>query len=277
MSSRVLQKGINRITQGYSAGHPAVDLGREHITGEPVISHSSGIVVSCKNGENNNKGSTGTASYGNYVKIDPGGGYSTLYAHLKSITVKRGQSVTNGQVIGEMGNTGNSYGTHLHFEVRKNNLRIDPTEYLEKDLPIEENVDVVYQSYCKKRWLSEVVNCNDKYPDGYAGISAVNMECLRAKPSKGTLKYRVHVTDGRWLPWVENYCDYAGNKGDIIDAVQMQLVGLDGYEVFYRVSDVSNGNWKKWCKGLTDPTGDGYAGTFGRPVDCIQIKIEKVN
>lgn len=274
--SRVLQKGKNRITQGYSVAHPAVDLGREHITGEPVIAHSSGVVVSCKSGARNNKGSTGTESYGNYVKIDHGNGYSTLYAHLKSITVKRGQNVVQGQVIGEMGNTGNSYGVHLHFEVRRNNVRVEPIRYLEADLPVEERVDVVYSAFCKKRWLPDVVNCNDKYTDGYAGITGTPIECIIAKPSKGTLRYRVHTLNGRWLPWVENDYDYAGNKGQPIDAIQMKLLDADGYDVSYRVSDASSAGWKKWCVGLKDPTGDGHAGTFGRPIDCIQIKIEKV-
>ena len=83
-----------------------------------------------------NQGSSGNASYGNCVKLKHPNGYSTLYAHLSAVTVKQGQSVKKGQQIGNMGNTGNSYGTHLHFEVRNtSDTCMDPTPYLAADLP----------------------------------------------------------------------------------------------------------------------------------------------
>ena len=71
-------------------------------------------------------------SYGNYVKIDHGSGIETLYAHLayNSVCVNVGDTVDEGQVIGYMGNTGTSYGGHLHFEVRRNGKHIDPTDYM---------------------------------------------------------------------------------------------------------------------------------------------------
>lgn len=272
MSCRVLQKGVTRITQGYSSGHKAVDLGRSHITGEPVIAHSDGKVVFCQTGQKNNTNATGNASYGNCVKIDHGGGYATLYAHLEKVNVKKGEYVTKGEVIGTMGNTGRSFGMHLHFEVRKTEQRIDPTPYLEADLPLVV-VDVTYKAYVNK-WLPEVVNCNDENSNGYAGINGQEMTAIMAKPAKGSLTYRVHLLkDKRWLPWVTDNEDYAGNIGEQIDAVQMKLSGANGYEVQYRVSPTNSKKWYNWCKGTTDPTGDGYAGVFGKPIDCIQIKI----
>lgn len=276
MASRILQKGKNRITQGYGAGHKAVDIGRSHLTGEPIIAHSAGKVVFCQTGHKNNKGAKGNASYGNCVKIDHGGGYSTLYAHLAAVTVKLGQHVLAGQVIGTMGNTGNSLGMHLHFEVRKDNKHIDPTPYLEADLPLpkDDKVHVTYKVYANK-WLPEVTDCNDKTADGYAGIYGKNMTALMAKPTKGSLKYRVHLVGKGWLPWVTDYSDYAGVRGKAIDAVQMQLLGVEGCEVQYRVSPQPNKGWFNWCTGLKDNTGDGYAGVFGKPIDCIQIKIVK--
>lgn len=274
MASRILQKGKNRITQGYSTKHKAVDIGRSHVTGEPIIAHSAGKVVFCQTGHKNNKGSTGNASYGNCVKIDHGDGYSTLYAHLASVTVKYGETVKMGQKIGTMGDTGNSYGMHLHFEVRKNNVCINPTPYLEADLPLSAAVHVRYKAYTTK-WLPEVVDCNDANANGYAGVHGKSMTALMAKPDKGVLKYRVHLLGRGWLAWVENDADYAGVRGKEIDAVQMQLTGADGYEVKYRVSPKANKGWYNWCTGLKDSTGDGYAGVFGKPIDCIQIKIEK--
>ncbi len=277
MASRVLQKGKNRITQGYKSGHKAVDLGREHLTGEPVIAHSAGKIVFCQTGQKNNKGAKGNASYGNCVKIDHGDGYATLYAHLAAVKVKNGETVKQGKVIGTMGNTGNSYGIHLHFEVRKNNVHIDPTPYLEEDLPLPKDEDIVHVRYkvYTTRWWPEVTDCNDNNADGYAGVHGSTMTALMAKPDKGTLRYRVHVMGKDWLPWVENYEDWAGVRGQAIDAVQMQLADLDGYEVMYRVSPKVNKGWYGWCTGLSDKTGDGYAGVFGKPIDCIQIKLVK--
>ncbi len=273
--SRVLQKGKNRITQGYSAAHKAVDLGREHLTGEPVIAHSGGTVVFCQTGQKNNKGAKGNASYGNCVKIDHGEGYTTLYAHLAAVKVKYGETVKQGQVIGTMGNTGNSYGVHLHFEVRKNNVHTDPTPYLDGDLPLSDILHVTYKAYTGK-WLPEVTDCNDRNTDGYAGIQGRSLTALMAKPDKGTLRYRVHLKGKQWLPWVENDNDWAGVRGKEIDGVQMELTGAEGYQVQYRVSPKTNKGWYGWCTGLSDKTGDGYAGVFGRPIDAIQIKIVRV-
>ena len=65
-------------------------------------------------------------SYGNFVVIDHGDGTTTLYAHMSSRAVSEGQLVSQGQTIGYVGNTGNSQGNHLHFEVRVNGQRVDP-------------------------------------------------------------------------------------------------------------------------------------------------------
>lgn len=272
MASRVLQKGINRITQGYKSVHRAVDLGREHITGEPVIAHSAGTVVSCVTGRKNEQGATGTASYGNYVKLDHGDGYETLYAHLASVTVKKGQRVKRGEVIGTMGNTGNSYGVHLHFEVRLDGDRVDPMPYLDADLPIAERIDVEYRVYVGGRWLPWVTNFGDG-ADGYAGIFSREISALQVRPARGTVTYRAHQRGGGWLSWVTSDKSWAGVRGKPIDAIQMELGGVDGYTVRYRVTSLKTPDWHGWCEGLTDATGDGYAGVMGYPIDGVQIEI----
>ena len=274
MKSRVLKTGENQITQKYNkTTHKAVDLVKYKSQLDTIIAHSDGTVVFCQTGQKNNKLATGDASYGNCVKIDHGNGYFTLYAHLATVSVKKGENVKKGQKIGDMGNTGRSFGAHLHFEVWKNGSRIDPTEYLEADLP--STIHVTYKAYTS-RWWPDVVDCNDINADGYAGVNGSNMTALKAKPDKGTLCYRVHLLNGkRWLPWVENYEDYAGNFGEPIDAVQMKLYGVEGYEVQYRVSPTNSKKLYGWCKGTTDTSGDGYAGVFGKPIDCIQIQVVK--
>lgn len=274
MSSRVLKTGENQITQKYGNGHNGVDIVKYKSKLDTIIAHSDGKVTFCQTGQKNNQGSSGNASYGNCVKIDHGNGYATLYAHMDTVVVKKDEAVKKGQKIGTMGNTGNSYGAHLHFEVWKNGRRVDPTPYLEADLPSGNHV--TYKVYAGK-WWPEVVDCNDTDANGYAGVNNKSMTALLAKPDIGTLRYRVHLRkDKRWLPWVENYEDHAGNIGEEIDAVQMELVGADGYQVQYRVSPKDNKKWYGWCTGLTDATGDGYAGVFGKPIDCIQIFIKKV-
>jgi murein DD-endopeptidase MepM/ murein hydrolase activator NlpD len=74
---------------------------------------------------------TGTRSgYGNTVIINHSNGYTTLYGHMSSISVIQGQTVEKGSSIGVMGNTGRSTGTHLHFEILKNNVDQNPMKYL---------------------------------------------------------------------------------------------------------------------------------------------------
>ncbi len=68
--------------------------------------------------------------YGNTVIVDHGDGTSTLYGHNSSLTVNVGDEVSRGQVIAKAGTTGYSTGVHLHFEVRKNGMAVDPTPYL---------------------------------------------------------------------------------------------------------------------------------------------------
>lgn len=100
----------------YWSGHLGIDIAAGE--GAPVYAASSGVVTMAAGGYN--------YGYGNVVQIDHGNGYSTVYAHLSSIGVGVCQSVSAGQWIGASGNTGNSQGAHLHFEVRQGGGFINP-------------------------------------------------------------------------------------------------------------------------------------------------------
>ena len=144
MECRVLESKKCTITQGANnTNHIALDLVKEGHMLDYIVAHSEGKIIVLKDGLGNMKGSN---SYGNYVKIDHGNGYQTLYAHMqKGLPVKNGQTVKKGQRLGYMGDSGNSYGAHLHWEVWKNGTRINPTEYLNKDFVVaaEKSVDEV--------------------------------------------------------------------------------------------------------------------------------------
>jgi murein DD-endopeptidase MepM/ murein hydrolase activator NlpD len=103
------------LTQNYHKGHNGLDIGI--VVGTPVKTTMDGTVIHA--GWNNQ-------GYGNLVIVQ-NGDYKTYYAHLSSIPVSVGDSVKSGTTIGLSGNTGNSTGPHLHYEIRKNNVPIDPT------------------------------------------------------------------------------------------------------------------------------------------------------
>lgn len=75
--------------------------------------------------------------YGNVVVIKHDGGYHTVYGHNKSHYVKKGQKVSRGEVIAQVGSTGRSSGPHVHFEIRKNNKVRNPSNYLNKAKKIQ--------------------------------------------------------------------------------------------------------------------------------------------
>ena len=102
---------------GYARMHTGVDIGAP--MGAPVSSAASGIVAYAGWSGGN----------GNLIVVDHGDGLATAYAHLSSIEVSQGQSVSQGQEIGKVGSTGLSTGPHLHFEVRVNGQPVDPMQY----------------------------------------------------------------------------------------------------------------------------------------------------
>ena len=138
--SKVLYDSENRITGKYGNDHSGVDLGwnsskYNNDQNYNVYANCKGEVVEIQTGIPNSPGATGTRSWGNYILIKHPNGMYSRYAHLKEVKVSKGQTVDENTIVGIMGNTGNSNGTHLHFEVAtgySSATRIDPTPYLTK-------------------------------------------------------------------------------------------------------------------------------------------------
>lgn len=108
------QCGVTVTAATFSGHSPAnaVDFQKSGITGMPVLASAGGTVSRVEN--------EGNVSYGRWIEINHGGGYTTRYAHLSSQGVSVGQKVTLGQQIGKAGATGGVTGPHLHFEERLN-------------------------------------------------------------------------------------------------------------------------------------------------------------
>ena len=108
----------------YPHFHTGIDLVEPF--GSPVYAADDGIVALV---------GSSTSGYGNYVVIAHSGGLDTLYGHLSAALVKAGQQVVQGQPIGLEGSTGNSTGPHVHFELRINQVPINPSPYLPPGAP----------------------------------------------------------------------------------------------------------------------------------------------
>ncbi|MDR1343673.1 MAG: M23 family metallopeptidase [Prevotellaceae bacterium] len=103
--------------------HHGIDFGGP--VGTPIYAAGSGRVE---------KAEFNWGGYGNMVLIDHGFGYHTRYAHLSAINVQKGDKITRGQIVGLMGDTGRSRGTHLHYEVLFKNQDVNPINFFNNDI-----------------------------------------------------------------------------------------------------------------------------------------------
>lgn len=115
------------VSRGFSRYHPAVDIAAS--IGTPVYSPADGIVS--KVGEDKR--------YGKYLEINHPNGYSTFYGHLEKVLVIEGWQVKEGDLIARVGNTGVSTGPHLHFEVRRNRIPVNPAKLITKEPVLQFN------------------------------------------------------------------------------------------------------------------------------------------
>ena len=133
----VANKDLRRLASGFGyrrdpfyntpSFHPGMDF--TAAVGTEIYATASGTVELMK---------TEPWGYGNHIVINHGTGYTTLYGHLSRTIVKPGQKITRGQLIGYVGNTGRSTGSHLHYEVRKFNNPLNPAFFYRNDLTDEQ-------------------------------------------------------------------------------------------------------------------------------------------
>ncbi|MFI3325004.1 MAG: M23 family metallopeptidase [Clostridia bacterium] len=236
MACRVLKNGTYTVTQGYSSSHLGIDIVSGSYSADSIIAHSDGTVMWCQTGQSNAQGATGNASYGNCVKILHANGYRTLYAHLSSVYFATGDTVKKGDVIGYMGNTGNSYGTHLHFEVRNtSDSRINPTSYLTSSLPNMESDDTaVTIETVETAWSTGSVS----YKSSYFASSSVGYDCEIFIENSGKIYVPVLVdsvtvqTSRKGSPSSLNFSCYVD---DVLEFANGNCVGFTymGDKVFY--------------------------------------------
>ena len=198
MTDRVINESSKRITQNYG-GHNGVDLGyRANEEENKVYANCKGTVVETVDGLGNLKGSTGVKSWGNYVLVKHSNGYHSRYAHLKSgILVKKGQEVDENTQLGIIGDSGNAYGRHLHFEVAtgySSTTRIDPTPYLTKAI-YEEPVQPTEPDKSEEKPAEEEFKVGDKvYVTGYATADSFGKGSRTAEYS-GDILYITKITN----------------------------------------------------------------------------------
>ena len=138
-----------------------------------------------------------------------------------------------------------------------------------------EKPTLTYRVYADGHWYDEV-----KGLGGVAGRKKQAISALAVKVSKGDIKYRVHLRDGDWLDWVDGYDindsnnGYAGIKGKVIDAVQVEFSGVGDYKATYRARKQGKNKFMAYQHNTEhDTEQDGYAGVIGTKIDGLQITL----
>lgn len=133
---------------------------------------------------------------------------------------------------------------------------------------------ITYRVYADGQWYDEVKGLSN-----IAGRKKQAISAVAVKVSKGNIKYRVHLLNGDWLPWVDGYDikndinGYAGIKGKVIDAVQVEFSGVGDYKATYRARKQGQKFFDWQHNTEKDSNQDGYAGLFGAKIDGLQITL----
>lgn len=204
------------------------------------------------------------------------------YNNINQLNCDIWQNSSTGKINGINGNV----DTNIIFNnnVFNSSVSTTPTKPTNTTTSKDKSIpDVIYKVKANGRWLPEVKNQND-----YAGIVGQNITDVAIKVSNGSIKYRVHIKGGSWLPYVTGYNTnddingYAGN-GEIIDAIEIyydtptSLKNSLGYylKAKYRVSPLRSNYYSYQYDNEKDGNQDGYAGSFGKGIDRLQIILSK--
>jgi len=148
----VSKKQMNRIASGFGMRmHPIFKTWRMH-AGLDFSAPSGTPIYASGDGKVSRVGYIG--GYGNQVTLDHGYGYKSSYAHMRKYVVKLGEKVKRGQLIGYVGNTGSSTAPHLHYEVIKNGIKVNPIYYIYLNMSDEEYDEILKQARKKNQSLS---------------------------------------------------------------------------------------------------------------------------
>lgn len=238
------------ITAGwyYSDGklHRAIDL--RAAVGTPVYAAEDGTVDWVQTWDG--RSTSGNQSYGNLVRIRHadynGGKLQTLYAHLQRVTVKNGQAVREGEVIGYSGNTGNSTGPHLHFEVRLNGARCNPLNWLDDDFSVARSAVRLGSYTSVKRPATALVAGAELHLQRvplYVSSTAVSA----AGTASGTYYvWSAEPADGRVR--ITNRADRVGQAGQVTGWISVSDAGVqtqpaDKPGTTLTIGPVSSGDW----------------------------------
>lgn len=133
---------------------------------------------------------------------------------------------------------------------------------------------LTYCVYADGQWYDEVKGLSN-----IAGRAKQAISGVAVKVSEGNLRYRVHLLNGDWLPWVDGYDieddinGYAGIKGKVIDGLQVEFEGVGDYKATYRVRKQGAGFFDWQYNTEKDSEQDGYAGLLGTKIDGVQITL----
>ena len=264
LTCRVLKNGKCKITQEYKNEHPAIDLVGENSTLDYIVAHSDGKVVEVIDDRSNLKGSTGNLAYGNYIKIEHNNGYYTLYAHLQSGTdIKANQNIKQGQIIGYMWDSGNAYGKHLHFEVWKEDVRIDPKPYLNDEFLTNDKPVIKYK-------VGDIVEINGVY------ISSSSKEKLRPLITRGKItkilenKSNPYLLEDGNIGWVnDNVITSISNEKNPRYLSNKEYKGTSIVDALQEINIDSSYNYREKLAKLNNITN--YRGTASQNTNLLNL------
>lgn len=244
--------------------------------------------------DNGYYGNPDGGGFGNYVKIKHSDGTYTVYAHLaqNSITVRAGDVVDQGQVIGKMGNSGSSTGTHLHFEVRigsdSNASRVYPLDYVDPNNPRpmsygsgnsfsltttilskEEFVGRMndyYKRTNKKGFYNNfVLNAEEIYDTSLANNINPELVVVTAGTEENwSLSAACQYTNNYWGIGITNGkgCNSGGKYSSLSEGIAAYAKVLNSYNEYGKYSEAIKNRYNERASANCDPSGHGLPGTL---------------